>query len=195
MNIFSRKKQSANPDEVKSMEELFQGLPTWKILEKPPLFKHGKTYIQCIFLSKIIGSKSTWMELDGLGRIRTETRAYRVPKQNIYGNVLIYDMDKKVCINELISVDKEDEEDSHKELQTANMYYMLGKLAGLNDFFGKLGNIMLLLIACVLATIIAALISYTIFGRTTEMLALLHQIADNMPVKEVVETVVPVKVG
>jgi len=194
MSLF-KKKQSSEPEVVMSMEQLFQGLPAWKILEKPPLFKHGKTYIQCIFLSKIIGSKSTWMELDGLGRIRTETRAYRVPKQNIYGNVLIYDMDKKICVNELISVDKEDEEDSHKELQTANMYYMLGKLAGLNDFFGKLGNIMLLLIACVLATIIAALISYSIFGRTTEIISLLHQILTNMPVKEVVETVPEKVVG
>jgi len=194
MNIFSRKQQYNKPEEVKSMEELFMGLPAWKIMEKPPLFKHGKTYIQCVFLSKIIGSKSTWMELDGLGRIRTETRAYRVPKQNIYGNVLIYDMDKKVCVNDLISVDKEDEEDSHKELQTANMYYMLGKLAGLNDFFGKLGNIMILLIVCILASIIAALLSYTIFGRTTEIISLLHQIANNMPVKDIAH-VVPGKVG
>ncbi len=194
MSLFKNKK-SSNVEEVQSMEELFMNQPAWKIKDRKPFFTKGKTFIQCVFLSKIIGSKAVWMELDGLGRIRTETRAYRVPKQNIYGEVLIYDMDKKQCINELISVDKEDEEDSHKELQTANMYYMLGKLAGLNDFFGKLGNIMLLLIACILACIIGAILSYAVYGQTKEIITLLHQIIETMPVKEIVDNSPVVKVG
>jgi hypothetical protein len=194
MNIF-KKKQSSKIEEVHSMEELFMNQPVYKIKDKKPFFTKGKSFLQCVFLSKVVGTKAVWMELDGLGRIRTETRAYRVPKQNIYGDVFIYDMDKKQCINELISVDKEDEEDSHKELQTANMYYMLGKLAGLNDFFGKLGNIMLLLIGCILASAVAALLCYTIFTRTTEIISLLHQIINNMPIKEIVENTPAVKVG
>jgi len=187
MSIFKRK---INIEEVKTPEELLMNLPKWSIAQSKPrqLFTNPKKdYIQCVFLSKVIGMKAIWMELDGMGRIKTDTRAYRVPKQNLYGDVFIYDMDKKQCINELISVDREDEEDSHKELQTANMYYMLGKLAGLNDFFGKLGNITILLILTLLAALLSAGVTYM---STKDIVPLLEQIIATMPIKDV-----PIVVG
>ena len=186
MSLFSRKKTVVT--EVQTPEELLQSLPKWCLAKSKPrqLFtKIKKDYIQVIILSKVLGSKSFWAELDGIGRIRTDKRAYRVPKENLYGNVYIYDIDNKKSITELINISKDDAEDSHKELQTANMYYMLGKLSGLNDFLSSLGTVTILLIVCLVASLIGLALTYSV---TKDIVPLLHQIISMLPEK--VETVV-----
>jgi len=140
---------------VSTPDELVYELPKWAIRDrKPSKFWNGsKEYIQVVLLSKVIGTRTFWAVWDGIGLIRTETRAYRVPKNNIYGDIFIWDVDKKQSITEVLQVGEEDAEDSFHELQVANMYYSIGRIAGSNELDKKIGFIYILSILTLLAVL------------------------------------------
>ena len=169
-----------NPTETQDITDLIRGLPTWSISDRKPskLFHPNKDFIKVVLLSKITGMRSFWAEWDGIGLIKTQTRAYKVPKENVYGDVYIYDQDKKQSITELISVDQQDAEDSFHELMITNMAYTVGRTAGASDLLNKLGMVTVLLIVILLANIAVA---YLVMTKTTE---LTHLIESLRPVAE-----------
>jgi len=155
---------------VSTPDELVSELPKWSIRDrKPSKFWNGnKEFIQVVLLSKVIGTRTFWAVWDGIGLIRTETRAYRVPKNNIYGDIFIWDVDKKQSITEVLQVGEEDAEDSFHELQVANMYYSIGRIAGSNELDKKIGFIYILSIF----TLLAALgVGVLVFFKTKDISA------------------------
>ncbi len=158
------------PDAVRTPLEVLSDLQTWQISERKPskLLHPAKDYIQVVLLSKVTGMKSFWAEYDGVGIIRTKNRAYKIPKENVYGNVFIWDIDKKESINKLISVGKQDAEDSFHMLQTFNMAYSVGRQAGATDLLNKIGLVTILLIIILVADIAIGYLLYSGFGNLTK---------------------------
>lgn len=168
------------PEDVKEPVDLISDLKTWNIQERKPssFFNKGKDYIQVVLLSKLLGMKQFWAEYDGIGIIRTENRAYHVPKENMYGNVFIWHVDKKKAITELIDVDKEDAEDSFHELQVFNMAYAVGRQAGMMEA-DRSGKILILVIILVVAIIGSTLFNYFQFKAINGQLATAIDIVSN----------------
>lgn len=174
------RKLNCRVESVRSPEELLASLPNWSIRNrKPSKFWNGKKeFIRVVLLSKIIGTKTFWAHWDGIGLIRTETRAYAVPKQNIYGDVYIYDIDKKQSVTEILQVGEADAEDSFHELQVANMYYSIGRIAGANELDKKIGMIFILSILTFLAVLGMAAFVYM---RTKDISAAIQMIQNSLP--------------
>lgn len=168
------------PDEVKEPIELLRDLKHWNIQNHKPstFFNKNKDYIQVVLLSKITGQKQFWAEYDGIGIIRTENRAYHVPKENLYGDVFLWDVDKKKAITELINVEKEDAEDSFHELQVFNMAYSVGRQAGMLEA-DRSKMILVLVIILVVAIIASTAFNYFQFKAINENLGTAIEIASN----------------
>jgi hypothetical protein len=160
--ISSLKKEEKKPIMVESPEDLLIRAPKWAIAQKRPskFWHRGKEYIQVVLISKIIGQRTFWAEWDGIGLIRTDKRAYSVPKKNVYGDIFIWDVDKKQSITEIIDIGEDDAEDSFHELQMFNMAYSVGRQAGANELDKKLGTLFILAILTFVAVLIAGILVY-----------------------------------
>lgn len=159
LNIRAMNKRLNQKSEiVDTPEELIKNLPKWSITErKPSKFLNGnKEFIKVVLLSKVVGTRSFWANWDGVGLIRTEKRAYKVPKENIYGDIFIWDVDKKQSVTEILQVGEADAEDSFHELQVANMYYSIGRIAGANELDKKIGLIFIISIVTFFAVLVVA---------------------------------------
>jgi len=150
------------PEIVKDPVDLLNDLPKWCIKDRKPspFWNKGKEFIQVVLLSKITGMRTFWAVWDGVGLVRTENRAYEVPKENMYGDVFIWDIDKKQSITEMITIGDQDAEDSFHELQMFNMAYSVGRQAGANELDNKLRTIFIISIITMLASIIGLLLVY-----------------------------------
>lgn len=155
-------KMNKNPEIINDPVELLKNAPKWCIKDRKPskFWNKGKEFIQVVLLSKITGMRSFWAVWDGVGLVRTDNRAYEVPKENLYGDVFIWDIDKKKSITEIISVEDNDAEDSFHELQMFNMAYSVGRQAGANELDNKLRTIFIITIITMLASIICVLLVY-----------------------------------
>ncbi len=175
-----RKLRLKTPEQVTTPLELITDLCNYQISDRKPmkLFHPDTNYIQVVLIGKIIGMKSFWAEYDGIGLIRTKNRAYRIPKDNVYGDVFLYDVDKKQCINELIKVEKSDAEDSFHILQVFNMAYSVGRQAGATDLLNKLGIVTIILIVLVVGEIAIAYFMYKGFGNIAVQLTNAQNIID-----------------
>ena len=172
-----------SPEKVKNPTELLSDLKSWNIQERKPsaFFNKEKDYIQVVLLSKILGMKQFWAEYDGIGIIRTENRAYHVPRENLYGNVFIWHVDKKKAITELIDVDKEDAEDSFHELQVFNMAYSVGRQAGMMEA-DRSKLILVLVILIMVALIGTTAFNYFQFKGVNTNIDVVHAIITNYTV-------------
>lgn len=168
--------------DVYSPEELLCNLPKWCVGKNKPrhLFSKKKEYIQVALISRIVGTRTFWGELDGMGYIKTDTRAYKIPKENIYGDIFIWDVDKKVSVNEILNVDKEDAEDSYHLLTVANANYTAGKLSGSPELNNKLTLITILCCVALLASLVCIALVYQ---QTKTIDPMLHAIFEKIPEK------------
>jgi len=136
--------------EVKSPEELIEGLPSYKIPENSPksgvlgkIFNRKKDFIQVVLVSEIIEPKTFWAEKKGINRIQFQDRMFKLPR-DIRGNVFFWHIDKKEALVDTADAHESDAESSFHELQLFNMAYSVGRAAGANDLLNNLKLILLI---------------------------------------------------
>ena len=143
------KKKSKEIIEVKSPQELIEGMPSYKIPETNPktglgkIFNKNKDFIQVVLVSEIIEPKTFWVEKTSMNRIQYKDRMFKLPR-DIRGNVFFWHIDKKEPLIDTARANESDAESSFHELQLANMYYSIGRAAGANDLLNNLKLILMI---------------------------------------------------
>ncbi len=136
--------------EVKTPEELIEGLQSYKIPSRNPkecfmgkLRNKDKTFVQVVLVSELSEPKTFWAEKTGMNHIKMEDRMYKLPR-DARGNVFFWHVDNKMPLIDTAHTTQDDADSSFHELQLANMYYSIGRAAGANDLLNNLKFILII---------------------------------------------------
>lgn len=160
LGIF-RQKSKPERIEVRSPEDLIEGLKPYQIPQTNPksglgkLLNKDKDFIQVVLVSEIIEPKTFWAEKTGLNIIQYKDRMYKLPR-DIKGSVFFWHIDKKEPLIDSAHANQSDAESSFHNFQLFNMAYAVGRAAGANDLMNNL-KLILIMVGIVLFLIVVDL--------------------------------------